>query len=233
MPTNALPTNGISILEILLQASGVVQAVLLTLIAASVGSWMVIFAKRAALGRAMSVAAQFEGRFWSGGTLSDLYDALRRERGRDEGIATIFVAGYEEYLRQQGLHSAPDDALAAVQRQMRVAQAREMERLEGGLPLLATIGSTSPYVGLFGTVWGIMSAFIAIGAVKQATLASVAPGIAEALIATAVGLFAAIPAVVAYNFFSARLDRIEGRYTTFAEEMTGIIDRGLRGSGKA
>jgi biopolymer transport protein TolQ len=113
---------------------------------------------------------------------------------------------------------------------MRVAQARESEKLEGGLSLLATIGSTSPYVGLFGTVYGIMNAFIAIGNVKQASLAQVAPGIAEALIATAIGLFAAIPAVVAYNFFVARVDRIEGRFSVFADEMIGIVERGLRQS---
>ena len=121
-----------------------------------------------------------------------------------------------------------DDAIAAVQRQMRVTQVREIERLEGGLALLATIGSTSPYVGLFGTVWGIMNAFIAIGAAKQASLAQVAPGIAEALIATAMGLFAAIPAVIAYNFFTRGVDSLETRYHTFSEEMIGIIERGLR-----
>ncbi len=115
---------------------------------------------------------------------------------------------------------------------MRVAMARETEKLEGGLSLLATIGSTSPYVGLFGTVWGIVNAFVAIGNVKQATLASVAPGIAEALIATAIGLFAAIPAVIAYNFFVSRVDRIESRFSTFAEELTGIVDRGLRGGSR-
>ena len=209
MPTTpTLPTSGLSIIEILYQASTVVQIILLLLLAASVLSWMVIFAKRSALGSAFSTAVKFEGRFWSGGTLTDLYDDLRRGREKDEGLAQIFVAGYEEFTRQQGLRSDPEDALAAVQRQMRVAQARDLERLEGGLPLLATVGSTSPYVGLFGTVWGIMNAFIAIGNVKQATLASVAPGIAEALIATAVGLFAAIPAVIAYNFFTARLDQI-------------------------
>ena len=224
--------NGnISILQLLLQAHPLVKVVLFLLIAASVLSWTVILAKRALLSRTHSAAVAFENRFWSGGTLGDLYESLRRGREKaDEGLAQVFCAGYEEFTRQQGHQIDPDDALAAVQRQMRVAQTREIERLEGGLPLLATIGSTSPYVGLFGTVWGIMNAFIAIGNVKQATLASVAPGIAEALIATAVGLFAAIPAVIAYNFFTSRVDRIESRFSTFAEEMTGIIDRGLRGA---
>ena len=231
---NPTPTTDISIISILLHASGPVQAIMLLLLAASVVSWMVIFGKRGALSRAMGSALKFENRFWSGGTLNDLYEDLRRGRERDEGIATIFCAGYEEYTRQHGGQKiSPDDTLAAVQRQMRVAQTREVERLESGLPLLATVGSTSPYVGLLGTVWGIMTAFISIGNVKQATLASVAPGIAEALIATAMGLFAAIPAVVAYNILTSRLERLETRYATFAEELTGIIDRGLRGVGKA
>jgi len=224
--------NGnISILQLLLQAHPLVKVVLFLLIAASVLSWTVILAKRALLSRTHQAAISFENRFWSGGTLGDLYESLRRGGNKaDEGLAQVFCAGYEEFTRQQGHQIDPDDALAAVQRQMRVAQTREIERLEGGLSMLATIGSTAPFVGLFGTVWGIMNAFIAIGNVKQATLASVAPGIAEALIATAVGLFAAIPAVIAYNFFTSRVERIETRFSTFAEEMTGIIERGLRGA---
>ncbi|HWY26173.1 MAG TPA: protein TolQ [Nevskia sp.] len=221
-----------SLIQLVFQASILVQLILSLLVLASVLSWAVIIGKRALLSRTHKDAVNFENRFWSGGTLADLYEGLRRERKADEGITQIFRAGYEEYTRQQGSRVAADDALAAVQRQMRVAQAREIERLEGGLALLATVGSTSPYVGLFGTVWGIMTAFIAIGNVKQATLASVAPGIAEALIATAMGLFAAIPAVIAYNFFTARVERLENRFGTFAEEMTGIIERGLHGSGR-
>jgi len=228
------PTTDISLVSILLHASTPVQAIMLLLLGASVASWMVIFSKRGALSRALGGALKFENRFWSGGTLSDLYEDLRRGHERDDGIATIFCAGYEEYTRQHGGRTtSADDTLAAVQRQMRVAQTREVERLESGLPLLATVGSTSPYVGLLGTVWGIMSAFISIGNVKQATLASVAPGIAEALVATAMGLVAAIPAVIAYNILTSRVERLETRYATFAEELTGIIDRGLRGVGKA
>ncbi|MBV8062947.1 MAG: protein TolQ [Nevskia sp.] len=224
-------TNNLSILSLVLQASPLVWAVLGLLAAASVLSWAIILAKRALLSKTHAAAVSFENRFWSGGTLGDLYESLRRGREKsDVGLAQVFCAGYEEYSRQQGQRIDPDDALAAVQRQMRVAHTREIERLEGGLAMLATIGSTSPYVGLFGTVWGIMKAFINIGAVKQATLASVAPGIAEALIATAFGLFAAIPAMIAYNFFTSRVDRIETRFSTFAEEMTGIIERGLRGA---
>ncbi len=221
-------TNDMSMTHLILQASPLAQAVLLLLVAASVFSWAVIMAKRKLLARIRQEADQFEDRFWSGGSLADLYESVRREES-PEGLKAIFSAGYEEYTRQQTAgRIEADDALAAVQRQMRVAQVREVERIENGLSLLATIGSTSPYVGLFGTVWGIMTAFIAIGNVKQASLATVAPGIAEALIATAMGLFAAIPAVVAYNFFTRGVERMENRFHTFAEEMIGIIDRGLR-----
>jgi biopolymer transport protein TolQ len=223
--------GGISFWQLILHASLPVQGIMLLLLLASLASWTVIIAKRALLARTQKAAINFENRFWSGGSMSDLYEGLRRGRESDEGLAQIFRAGYEEFTRQQSSSGrlAPDDALAAVQRQMRVAQARESEKLEGGLSLLATIGSTSPYVGLFGTVYGIMNAFIAIGNVKQASLAQVAPGIAEALIATAIGLFAAIPAVIAYNFFVSGVDRIEGRFSVFAEEMIGIVERGLRG----
>lgn len=218
-----------SMTHLIMQASVPVQFIMLLLLAASVASWVVIFSKRSLLSRTRRAADSFEGRFWSGGTLTELYEGVRRNQEKD-GLVPVFVAGFEEFTRQQQAQGDidSDDALAAVQRQMRVAQVREVERLEGGLSLLATIGSTSPYVGLFGTVWGIMSAFIAIGALKQASLAQVAPGIAEALIATAMGLFAAIPAVIAYNFFTRSVENLETRYHTFSEEMTGIIERGLR-----
>jgi biopolymer transport protein TolQ len=221
--------NGsLSITHLILQASPLVQGIMGMLLLASIMSWSVILSKRSLLSRTRKAADKFEDKFWSGGNLSDLYEKVRRD-GEDEGLVPIFTAGFEEYVRQQQNRRAdPDDAVAAVQRQMRVAQAREIERMEGGLTMLATIGSTSPYVGLFGTVWGIMSAFIAIGEVKQASLAMVAPGIAEALIATAMGLFAAIPAVVAYNFFTRGVDSIEVRFNTFSDEMIGIIERGLR-----
>jgi len=223
--------NGMSMTHLILQASVLAKVVLLLLVAASVVSWFVIFAKRNLFSRMGAQSEKFEDRFWSGGNLADLYESTRKSQEVD-GLPAIFSAGYEEYTRQQTSgRSAADDQLAAVQRQMRVAQVREVERLEGGLALLATIGSTSPYVGLFGTVWGIMNAFINIGAQKQASLATVAPGIAEALIATAMGLFAAIPAVIAYNFFTRSVESMENRYHTFAEEMLGIIDRGLRHSG--
>ncbi|MGH8541600.1 MAG: protein TolQ [Stenotrophobium sp.] len=218
----------LSLAHMVMQASVLAQCVLALLVIASIVSWAVIFSKRALLSAARHKAEKFEDRFWAGGNLADLYESTRKNKEVD-GLAAIFGSGYEEYTRQQSQGRIDaDDALAAIQRQMRVAQVREVERLEGGLALLATIGSTSPYVGLFGTVWGIMNAFIAIGNVKQASLAMVAPGISEALIATAMGLFAAIPAVIAYNFFTRGVDRMETRYHTFSEEMTGIIDRSLR-----
>ena len=223
-------TAQLSVGQLVLQASFVVQLIMVLLLLASVVSWSVIFGKRRLLGRTRSGAEGFEQRFWSGGTLADLYDKVRRTK-EDEGLVSVFIAGYEEFTRQQQHKVAAEDALASVQRAMRVALAREIEQLEGGLAFLATVGSTSPYVGLFGTVWGIMTAFIAIGNVKQATIAMVAPGIAEALIATAMGLFAAIPAVIAYNFFTNQVDRLESRFNTFSDELTGILERGLRQAG--
>jgi len=226
-------TEGLSFTHLILAASPLAKAVLLLLVVASVVSWAVILTKRGLLSRVTKESVDFENRFWAGGTLGELYNSLGRGGKAEEGVAAIFKAGYEEFTRQQSAagRSDPEDALAAVQRQLRVTQVREVERLEGGLSLLATIASSSPYVGLFGTVWGIMSAFIQIGADKQATLAQVAPGIAEALIATAMGLFAAIPAMIAFNFLTRGVERLETRYHTFAEELTGIIDRGLRGHG--
>ena len=223
--------SNLSLTHLILQASALAQVVLFLLIAASVLSWAVIFTKRKLLSTVEKESVGFEERFWSGGNLSDLHEHTRRA-GDQRGVSAIFLSGYEEFIRQQTTgHSDSGDVLAAVHRQMRVTQTREVEKLDGGLSLLATIGSVSPYVGLFGTVWGIMTAFIAIGNVKQASLATVAPGIAEALIATAMGLFAAIPAVIAYNFFTRGVERLDSRFQVFSEEMIGIIERGLR-SGK-
>ncbi|MBR9813085.1 protein TolQ [bacterium] len=226
--------NELSITHLILDASLLVQGVMLCLLAASVLSWVIIFTKRRLLSRTKTAADRFEENFWAGGQLSDIYDRVRRNKGSDSGLEGIFQAGYEEFtrLRRTGVTDR-DDAMASVQRAMKVGQMREVDALENGLPVLATIGSTSPYVGLFGTVWGIMSSFIAIGNVKQATLAMVAPGIAEALIATAMGLFAAIPAVVAYNIFTSQVDRLESRFETFTEELQGILERGFKGAGRA
>lgn len=214
--------------HLILSASLLAQIVLVMLVAASILSFALIIAKRRVLKQVTESAERFEEQFWSGGNLADLHDQLRRQEAL-EGVAAIFNAGYEEYTRQQTAGRLdPDDAIAAIQRQMRVAQVREVERIENGLAMLATIGSVSPYVGLFGTVWGIMNAFIGIGQMQNASLAVVAPGIAEALIATAMGLVAAIPAYIAYNFFTRSIERVENRFVTFTDEMVGIVERSLR-----
>jgi biopolymer transport protein TolQ len=213
-----------SALDLILQASLIVQFVMALLVGASVVSWAIIFRKRQLLGTERLAADRFEEQFWSGGDLAALYKSL--ESGSPPGMAGVFVAGFREFSRlrkQAGIGSA--QLLEGSRRAMRVAQLRETDRLEQNLSTLATIGSTSPYVGLFGTVWGIMSAFQGLGNVQQATLAMVAPGIAEALIATAMGLFAAIPAVVAYNRYADQVGRLELRYDAFMEEFSTILQR--------
>ena len=213
-----------SALDLILQASLIVQFVMALLVGASVVSWAIIFRKRQLLKTERVGADQFEEQFWSGGDLSGLYKSL--EAGSATGMAGVFVAGFREFSRlrrQAGIGAA--ELLEGSRRAMRVAQLRETDRLEENLSTLATIGSTSPYVGLFGTVWGIMSAFQGLGNVQQATLAMVAPGIAEALIATAMGLFAAIPAVIAYNRYADQVGRLELRYDAFMEEFSTILQR--------
>lgn len=215
----------LSIVRLVVQASLVVQIVLGILLAASMGSWAIIFRKRMVVSRARRDADRFENSFWSGGDLSSLYRTVEA-RGKTSGMESIFEFGFREFarLRAQG-GVAADMLLEGSRRAMRVAQLKEIERLEQSLATLATVGSTSPYVGLFGTVWGIMSAFSSLGNVQQATLAMVAPGIAEALIATAMGLFAAIPAVVAYNRYADQVGRLELRYDGFMEELSTILQR--------
>ena len=215
----------LSIVRLVVQASLVVQIVLGILLAASMGSWAIIFRKRMVVSRARRDANRFENSFWSGGDLSSLYRTVEA-RGKTSGMESIFEFGFREFarLRAQG-GVAADMLLEGSRRAMRVAQLKEIERLEQSLATLATVGSTSPYVGLFGTVWGIMSAFSSLGNVQQATLAMVAPGIAEALIATAMGLFAAIPAVVAYNRYADQVGRLELRYDGFMEELSTILQR--------
>jgi biopolymer transport protein TolQ len=213
-----------SALDLMLQASPIVQFVMALLVAASVVSWAIIFRKQQLVKAERLAADRFEDQFWSGGDLAALYKTL--EGGSPSGMAGVFVAGFREFSRlrkQTGL--GPGQLLEGSRRAMRVAQLRETDRLEQNLATLATIGSTSPYVGLFGTVWGIMSAFQGLGNVQQATLAMVAPGIAEALIATAMGLFAAIPAVVAYNRYADHVGRLELRYDAFMEEFSTILQR--------
>jgi biopolymer transport protein TolQ len=216
----------LSIIRLILDASFVVQVVLAILIAASIASWAIIFSRRALLSKARRETDQFETAFWSGGDLGALYRAVEAKKNPGTGMETIFQFGFREFsrLRQQpGIDAA--QLMEGARRSMRVAQLREIDRLEANLATLATVGSTSPYVGLLGTVWGIMSAFHGLGNVQQATLQMVAPGIAEALVATAIGLFAAIPAVVAYNRFSDQVNRIELRFDTFVEELSTILQR--------
>jgi len=220
-----------SMWHLISSASVLVQLVMLTLIAASVASWVIIFQRTTALRAAKSSLDDFEERFWSGIDLSKLYRQVTGTPNADSGLEQIFRAGFKEFSRmrqQPGVE--PEAVMEAVQRSMRVAISREEEKLDSNLPFLATVGSTSPYIGLFGTVWGIMNSFRGLATVQQATLATVAPGIAEALIATAIGLFAAIPAVIAYNRFSARSDMLIGRYYTFADEFSSILHRRVHAS---
>jgi biopolymer transport protein TolQ len=221
--------NDMSLVRLVMDASLVVQLVMLLLLMASVASWAVIIQKRRVLRQARSTADTFEKEFWSGGDLTGLYRRVSAREGSASGMAGIFEAGFREFSRlrkQDDLQAS--QIVEGSRRAMLVSQMRESDRLEQNLAFLATVGSTSPYVGLFGTVWGIMNSFIALGNVQQATLAMVAPGIAEALIATAMGLFAAIPAVIAYNRYADTVGRLESRYDTFMEEFSTILQRHAR-----
>jgi len=218
--------SDLNLWQLVVNASFVVQLVILLLLLVSLLSWTIIFDRVRVLRRAKRRADEFEQRFWSGGDLADLYHALERERDGPYGLAAIFQAGFREFARlRRGGQADTMALLQGAQRSMRVTLSREMDTLEHHLPFLATVGSTSPYVGLFGTVWGIMHAFHALSNVKQATLALVAPGISEALVATAIGLFAAIPAVVAYNRYSTDVERLNNRYDDFLEEFSTILQR--------
>ncbi len=223
-------STDLSIIHLLLNASLVVQLVLLLLIAVSFLSWMIIYIKTGVLRQARTEAEQFERRFWGGGELGELYRQLSARKDKLQGMEAIFETGFREFVnlrKQAGIERAA--IMEGVQRAMRVILNREYEKLETHLSFLATIGSTSPYVGLFGTVWGVMNSFRALGSVQQASIASVAPGISEALIATAIGLFAAIPAVIAYNRFSNNMERLMGRYDIFMEEFSSILHRQAHG----
>ncbi|MEZ9594032.1 protein TolQ [Shewanella sp. 10N.261.52.F9] len=216
----------ISFIGLFLQASLLVKFVMLTLLALSIASWAVILQRRKLLTTARTEALKFEDKFWSGVDLNKLYQELSARQDSNTGLEALFVTGFKEYARLNKLNGrVPEAVMDGSYRAMRVSLSRELEKLETHLPLLATIGSTSPYIGLFGTVWGIMNSFIALGAVENATLAMVAPGIAEALIATAMGLFAAIPAVIAYNRFSTQVEKIEMSYANFMEEFSSILHR--------
>ena len=214
-----------TILKLISEASLVVQIVMAILVLASLLSWTLMIVKSSQLRSATRQLEKFEDRFWSGISLKKLYDDLAHKSKR-RGMEKIFFSGYHEYLRiylNESITHLP--VVATAQRAMRVAESRELDRLEQNLSFLATVGSISTYIGLFGTVWGIMNSFISLGEMQQATLAVVAPGIAEALIATAIGLLAAIPAIVAYNRFSDKADRIAVRYENFREEFTTLLER--------
>lgn len=214
-----------TIFHLISQASLLVQLVMALLMGLSLWSWTLIFKKRGALADARREADAFDKRFWAGEDLGALYTKVSHQRYRS-GLAAIFEAGFAEYARltERPGHDARLP-LEGAARAMRVALAREIDELETHLSFLATVGSTSPYIGLFGTVWGIMNSFRSLSGMNTATLAQVAPGIAEALIATAIGLFAAIPAVIAYNRFSNDVERLANRYHTFSEEFSTLLQR--------
>ena len=218
--------QGLNILQLVLHASIPVQLVMLLLLAASLASWVIILRKKRVLDRAENEADRFEETFWSGIELPKLY-ATATERHRSiEGLEAIFEGGMREFNRirqRRGVDARMQ--LEGAQRAMRATTSRELDGLERNLEFLANVGSISPYVGLFGTVWGIMISFQGLASMKEATIATVAPGISEALVATAMGLFAAIPAVWAYNRFATRAERMAVRYETFGEEFASILQR--------
>jgi biopolymer transport protein TolQ len=221
-----MTASSFNVIELILRASAPVQLVILLLVAASIISWSMIFRKYFAYREAMREASKFEVKFWSGGNLNQMYMELAKNESAATGMANVFIEGFREFKRlTQQANIQPMDILEGVQRAMRVALSREVDELETNLSFLATVGSTSPYVGLFGTVWGIMNSFLALSGAQSVTIADVAPGIAEALIATAIGLFAAIPAVVAYNRYANRTERLVTRYEIFMEEFSSILQR--------
>jgi len=222
--------HDLSIFTLFLQADTIVKLVLLLLLAASFWSWAVIFDKLSKLRKLHREAEQFEESFWSGGSLDDLYDRVGERP--DDPMSAVFAAAMREWRRSVAKGLIDSTSMRAslkerVDRVMQITLGREMDRLERFMPFLATVGSTAPFVGLFGTVWGIMNSFQSIAAVKNTSLAVVAPGIAEALFATALGLVAAIPAVVAYNKFSSDFNRYAGRLNSFATEFSAILSRQL------
>ncbi|MDR2240726.1 MAG: protein TolQ [Zoogloeaceae bacterium] len=222
-------TTDLSILSLVANASLPVKGVMLLLAAVSFMSWYWIFRKSFAIRDARARTDQFERDFWSGGNLNALYQSAVNDRHSAGALERIFEAGYGEFTKLRDQKSLdPASIVDGARRAMRATYQREMDLLEAHLAFLASVGSVSPYVGLFGTVWGIMNAFRGLANVSSATLAHVAPGIAEALVATAIGLFAAIPAVVAYNRFAHDIDRVSIRFESFMEEFSNILQRQLR-----
>jgi biopolymer transport protein TolQ len=219
-----------SIVHLISNASVLVQLVMLLLMIVSIASWTIIFQRYSVLSKAQKFIRTFEEEFWSGVDLGRLYVRLNSHSTVESGQENIFKAGFKEFARLRQHSQADAEAIMdGTQRSMRVALSREQERLEKSLSFLATVGSTSPYIGLFGTVWGIMNSFRSLAEMNQATLSVVAPGIAEALIATAMGLFAAIPAVIAYNRFSSQIESILNSYYTFSDEFSSILHRKAHG----
>ena len=219
----------LSIIDLFIDASFAVKLVMALLLGVSVMSWYWIFRKWFAIRDARSRTEQFERDFWSGGDLNSLYQSAVNDRHSAGALERIFEAGYREFTKLRGQKSLdPTAVVDGIRRAMRATHQRELDDLEAHLAFLATVGSVSPYVGLFGTVWGIMHAFRGLSNVASATLSAVAPGIAEALVATAIGLFAAIPAVVAYNRFAHDVDRLAVRFESFMEEFSNILQRQLR-----
>ena len=221
-------SQDLSIIQLVLHASWVVQAVMLLLLLVSIASWAAIFSKIFGLKRVRALNENFEREFWSGANLNTLYAASAQKGHASGPMERIFAAGLREYqkLRERRI-TDPATLLDGARRAMRASYQREMDVVETNLSFLASVGSVSPYVGLFGTVWGIMHAFTGLASLQQVTLASVAPGIAEALVATAIGLFAAIPAVVAYNRFARDIDRVATTLETFIEEFSNILQRNI------
>ncbi len=217
--------NETSLITLVLNASIPVQMVLAILLFASIVSWALMYTKRGYIKQSQAEAKTFEGRFWSGINLSDLFAQLSVRQEKRFGMEAIFENGFREFARAKKAELDNSSVVSAAHRAMKVSMSREIETLDSNLSFLATVGSVSPYVGLFGTVWGIMESFRSLAGVRQATLAMVAPGISEALIATAMGLLAAIPAVVAYNQFTTEIDEMVTRYENFLEEFTGILQR--------
>lgn len=215
-----------NIIDLFLQAGLLVQGVMLLLLMFSVMSWAFIFQRSSVLSKAKKQVEQFDNSFWAADDLNVLFDKAKFNKEEICGTEHIFYSGFKEFSRLYQINpNMPEAALDGASRSMRLAMNRELDNLELHIPFLGTVGSISPYIGLFGTVWGIMHAFISLGEVKQATLQMVAPGIAEALIATAIGLFAAIPAVLAYNRLSLRVSRIEQSYLNFIDEFSSILQR--------
>lgn len=222
------PTQDLSILSLILQASIPVQLVMALLVVISIVSWTYIFSKLATIKRTRKQTDKFENDFWSGGDLTMLHHAVATQRLEHGAEARIFEAGMAEFLKARKNNVEASAVLDGARRAMRAAFQREMDALDRHLAFLATAGSVSPYIGLLGTVWGIMHAFVGLSGAQQVTLAAVAPGIAEALIATAIGLFAAIPAVVAYNRFTHDVDRLAVRFDSFIDEFLNILQRQVR-----